>query len=62
MPGVTEPQDTPDEGVADIVTVPEKPFSDKIVTVDVEVAPGATATGVEALIEKSRKLKIAVAV
>ena len=60
--GVTGTQDKPEEGFADIVTVPEKPFADETVIVDEEDAPGATAAGGEAVTEKSWKLKMAFAV
>jgi len=44
--------------VSDIAIVPEKPLSAVIVIVDVPDDPVETAVGEEALIVKSRKLKV----
>jgi len=44
--------------VSDIVIIPEKPFNAVIVIVDVPDEPRETAAGEEALIVKSRKLKV----
>jgi hypothetical protein len=57
---VTEPQDSPEGTVSDIAIVPEKPFSDVRVIVDVSEDPGATVAGDVAPIVKSRKLKVVV--
>ena len=44
--------------MSDIVIIPEKPLSAVVVIVDVPDEPGETAAGEEALIVKSRKLKV----
>jgi len=44
--------------VSDIVIVPEKPLSAVMVIVDIPDEPVETAAGEEALIVKSRKLKV----
>ena len=44
----------------EIVIVPEKPFNDVVVIVDVSEDPGATVAGDVALTVKSRKLKVLV--
>ena len=56
--GVTEPQIRPEGIVSDIVIVPEKPLSAVVVIVDCPDDPGDTAVGEEALMVKSRKLKV----
>ena len=47
--------------MSEIVIVPVNPFSAVSVTVDVPDEPAVTAVGEDALIVKSRKLKIEVA-
>jgi hypothetical protein len=60
--GITDPHDSPEGDVLEIVIVPENPFNEVRVTVEVADAPGATGAGEEALIVKSWKLKVVVAV
>ena len=59
--GVTDPHDKPAEGLSEIAIVPEKPFSAVSVIVDIEEEPGVTVEGEDALIVKSRKLRVVVA-
>ena len=57
---MTEPQERPEGTVSDIVIVPEKPFNDVSVIVDVSEEPGATVAGDVAPTVKSLKLKVLV--
>jgi hypothetical protein len=59
--GVTEPQLSPEGTESVIVIVPLKPFNAVSVMVDVPDEPAEIAAGEDALIVKSRKLKIEVA-
>jgi plastocyanin domain-containing protein len=61
LPGVTEPQESPEGIVSEIVIVPEKPFSAERVIVEVPDEPVDTDAGEEAVTVKSRKLKVVVA-
>jgi len=56
--GVREPQVRPEGIVSDIVIVPEKPLSAVTVIVDFPDDPVEIAVGEEALMVKSRKLKV----
>jgi len=56
--GVREPQVRPEGIVSDIVIIPEKPLSAVTVIVDFPDDPVEIAVGEEALMVKSRKLKV----
>jgi hypothetical protein len=58
--GVTDPHDSPEGDAAEMVIVPENPFNEERVIVDVADVPGLTTEGEVVLIVKSWKLKTAV--